>query len=160
MQGDVDALRQLSRLVWNSEIWRVVVNIQHRFEQGYEPSDMDFLRLDLRQPLSNPESRIKHRHVGSLWFDTSACGLRLERTGEVVVACGDSSEKVLTQFRGLIGETLARVDVVTPARDADFVLGDGSVLRCFPARSHFGESWGIFSAENDGSPLGPTSTSR
>ncbi len=113
-QGDADALQQFSKLVWNSEIWRVAVNVQHRFEHGYEPSDMDFLRLDLRQPLSNPESRIKHQHVGSVRFDTSFCGLRLERSGEIIVACGDSSEKVLAQFKGLVGKTLTRIDIALP----------------------------------------------
>ncbi len=152
MQGDADALQQLSKLVWNSEIWRVVVNVQHRFEHGYEPSDMDSLRLDLRQLLANPEGRIKHRHVGSVWFDASVCGLRLERTGDVIVACGDSSGKVLTQFRGLVGKTLVRVDIVTLAGDADFVLEDGIVLRCFPATGHAGESWGILPAEKDAAP--------
>jgi hypothetical protein len=152
MQGATDALLQFSKLVWNSEIWRVVVNVQHRFEHGYEPSDLDSLRLDLRQLLSNPGSRIKHRHVGSVWFDASVCGLRLERTGDVIVACGDSSDKVLTQFRGLVGKTLARVDIVSPAGDADFVLEDGIVLRCFAATGRFGESWGILPAENAAAP--------
>src|ERR1700693_1177011 len=101
-QSDADALQQFSKLVWNSEIWRVTMNIQHRFEPSYEPSDMDSVRLDFRKPPPNPTTRTKHRHIGSLWIDVNSCGLRLERAGEIIAACGDSSEKVLVERAGEI----------------------------------------------------------
>lgn len=153
-RGDADALQQFSKLLWNCEIWRVAVNVEHRFEDGYEPSDMDSLRLDLRQLLSNPEGRIKHRNVGSIRFDASACGLRLDRAGEVIVACGDSSEKVLAQTKGLVGKMVVRVDIAPPAGDTDLVLGDGTVLRCFPATGYSGEIWRFLSSDNDELLLG------
>ena len=56
-QSDADGLQQFSKVLWNSEVWRVTVNVQHRFEDGYEPSDIDSLRLDFRQLLANPTSK-------------------------------------------------------------------------------------------------------
>jgi hypothetical protein len=154
-QSDADGLQQFSKVLWNSEVWRVTVNVQHRLEDGYEPSDIDSLRLDFRQLLANPTSKTKHRQTGSLSIDVNTCGLRLERVGEIVAACGDSSEKVLAQFKGLVGKTLIRVDISPPGGDTDFVLEDGLSLRCFPATSHNGETWRVSSAEDDELLLGP-----
>jgi hypothetical protein len=154
-QSDADALQQFSKFCWNSEIWRVTMNVQHRFEEGYEPSDMDSLRLDFRQLLPNPTSRIQHRQIGSLGIDVNICGLRLERAGEITAACCDSSEKVLAHFKQLVGRTLVRVDVTPPGGDTNFVLDDGMLLHCFPANGHCGESWRISSAEDDELLLGP-----
>lgn len=154
-QSDADALQQCSRFLWNSELWRVAMNVQHRFEDGYEPSDLDSVRFEFRQSLAHPTSRMKHRQTGSLWIDVNACGLRLERAGEIIAACGDSSEKVLAQFKPLVGKTLLRIDISSPGGDTDFVFNDGLLLRCFPATGHCGESWRISSAEADGLLLGP-----
>lgn len=154
-QSDADELQRFSKFLWNSEIWRAAVNVQHRFEDGYEPADLDSLRLDLRQLLSDPDSRIKHRQIGSVWIDVNVCGLRLERMGEVIVACGDSSEKVLTHLKQLVGKTLAHVRITPPGGDADFVLEGGLVLRCFPATGDRGESLRISSEDNDELVLGP-----
>lgn len=142
-RSDADAQQQSSQLLWNSEIWRVVVNVQHRLEDGYEPSDMDSLRLDCCQLLSKPEGRIKYRPTGSLWINVNNCGLRLEKLGEVVAACGDSSDKVLEQFKQLVGKMLIRIDVMPPGGDANFVLENDLCLRCFPANSRGAESWGV-----------------
>jgi hypothetical protein len=153
-QTEADALQEFSKLLWDSEVWRVVVNVQHRFEDGYEPSDMDSLRLDFRKLLPNPTSRLKqHRQTGSLWIDVNACGLRLERPGEVVAACGDSTDRVLAQFKQLVGKTLARIDITPPGGDTKFLLDDGLLLRCFPATSQC-DSWGISSAEDAGLIIG------
>lgn len=154
-QSDADGLQQFSKFLWDSEIWRLTVDVQHRFEDGYEPSDMDSLRLDFRQLLPNPTSKTKHRQMGSLLIDVNTCGLRLERAGEVIAACGDSSEKVLAQFKQLVGKTLAHLNVAPPGGDTSFVFDDGLVLRCFPATGRCGESWRISSAEDDELLLGP-----
>ena len=154
-QSDADELQQFSKVLWNSEVWRVTVNVQHRFEDGYEPSDMDSLRLDFRQSLPDTTSKRKHRQTGSLSIDVSACGLRLERADEIVVACGDSSEKVLAQLKQLVGKTLLHIEISPPGGDTDFVLEDGLFLRCFPASSHNGEAWRVSSAEDDELLLGP-----
>ena len=154
-QRDADALQQACKFLWNSEIWRAAVNVQHRFEDGYEPSHMDSLRLDFRQLLPKPAGRMRHRQIGSLWIDVNTCGLRLERAGEIVAACEDSSEKVLAQFKLLVGKTLVHIDVTPPGGDTDFVLDDSLSLRCFPASGRCGESWRISSAEGDDLKLGP-----
>ena len=154
-KSDASALQELSKFLWNSEIWRVAMKIQHRFEEGYSPSDVDSLRLDFRRLLPEPEGKIKHRHLGSLSFDTNSCGLRLERAGEIVVACGDSSEKVLGQFRQLVGRTLIRVEVAPPGGDSNFVLAGELFLRCFPAVGREGEIWRVSSADGDELVLGP-----
>jgi hypothetical protein len=143
-QSDAVALQESSKFLWNSKIVRVVVNVQHRFEDGYEPSDLDSLRLEFRQLLSTPEGR-KYREVGTLWIDTCTCGLRLEQAGQITAACGDSSERVLAQFKGLVGKTLSRINISSPGGDADFVLEDGLVLRCFPATGN-SPSWHISAA--------------
>jgi hypothetical protein len=140
-KNDADVLQESSKFLWNSEIERVVVNVQHRFEDGYEPSDLDSLRVEFRQLLSTSERRKKYRQVGSLWIDTCTCGLRLELAGQIAVACGDSTENLLAQFKQLVGKTLVRINVTSPGGDADFVLEDGMVLRCFPATGHTGDSW-------------------
>ena len=145
-QNDVDSLRENSKLFWDCEVWRVVVNIQHRFEDGYEPSDMDSLRLDFRQQLPNPTGRMRNRQFGALWIDVNICGLRLERGGEILIACHDSSEKVLERLKELVGKALVRVEIAAPGGDTDFVLEDGLVLRCFPATQD-GGAWRISSAE-------------
>ncbi len=146
-QSDAAALQESSKFLWNSEVERVVVGVQHRFEDGYEPSDLDSLKLEFRQALTGPEGWKKHRQVGALRIDASRCGLRLELAGQIAIACGDSSEKVLAQFRRLVGKTLVRINVSPPGGDADFVLEDGMVLRCFPATGHATESWSISSAD-------------
>jgi hypothetical protein len=88
-------------------------------------------------------------------IDVNTCGLRLERAGEIVAACGDSSEKVRAQFRQLVGKTLGRVEITPPAGDTNFVLDDGLLLRCFPAAGCCGESWRISSTDDDELLLGP-----
>ena len=142
-QSDVDTLQEHSKVIWNSEVWRVVVNVQHRFEDGYEPSDMDALRLDFRQFLPTPAGKRKHRQIGSVWIDVNTCGLRLERAGAVLVACGDSSDKVLARFKQLVGKTLVCINIAGPGGDTDFVLEDDLVLRCFPATAREGGGWSI-----------------
>jgi hypothetical protein len=87
--------------------------------------------------------------VGTLWIDACRCGLRLERAGQIVVASGDSSEKVLAQFKKLLGKTLVRINISSPGGDADFVLDDGVVLRCFPATGNTAESWCISTETDD-----------
>jgi hypothetical protein len=143
-QGDADALQQISRFCWNSKIWRVAISVQHRFEEGYEPSDMDALRIDFRHLVENPTGRIRHRKTGSLWIDPNVCGVRLERSGDVVAASGDSSEKVLAEFKQLVGKTLVRIEVAPPGGDTNFFIEDGLLLRCFPATGRCNESWRIF----------------
>jgi hypothetical protein len=153
-QRDTEELQQISRLLWNSEIWRVNVNIHHGFEKGYSPSYLDSLQLDFRQPLAAPGKVVKHRPVGSLWIDANYCGLRLERGKELVVAW-DSTEKVLDEYSKLIGNTLVRVEITPPAGDSAFILENGMTLRCFAAVGHEGTLWRITSADNDELLLGP-----
>jgi hypothetical protein len=153
-QRDTDELQQFSKLIWDSEIWRVNVNIQHRFEKGYSPSDLDSLQLDFRQLLPVPGKVSKHRQVGSLWIDATNCGLRLERQDELVVAW-DSSEKVVEQYSKLVGNTLLRIEITPPGGDTAFILENGMTLRCFPATGHEGKIWRITSPDNDELLLGP-----
>jgi hypothetical protein len=146
-QNDAHVLQESSKFLWNSKIARVVVNVQHRFEDGYEPSDLDSLHLEFRQLLSTPEGRKKYREVGSLWIDTCTCGLRLELAGQIAVACGDSTEKVLARFKQLVGKMLVRVNVTSPGGDTEFVFEDGMIFRCFSATSHARLSWRLSTAD-------------
>ncbi len=155
VSSGTDPLQQLSGFLWNSKVWRAAVGIQYRFEDDYEPSDLDSVRLDFRRVLPKPTSKVGHRQVGSLQIDPNTSGLRLQRSDKIIVACGDSSEKVLTEFRQLVGKDLLRIDVARPGGDTDFVLEDGLLLRCFPATSKRGEAWRISSAENDELVMGP-----
>jgi hypothetical protein len=150
-----DRLQQLSSFLWNSKVWRASIDVQHRFEDGYEPSDLDSVRLDFRLELPKPTGKVGHQQTGSLQIDPSTSGLRLERANKIIAACGDSSERVLTEFRQLVGKTLLRIDVARPGGDTDFVLEDGLLLRCFPATTKTGEAWRISSVENDELVLGP-----
>ena len=141
-------------MLWNAEIWRVKVNIQHRFEKGYSSSDLDSLQLEFRQPLAVPGKIVKHRQIGSLWIDVNYCGLRLER-GEQLVVAWDSREKVLDEYSKLVGNTLVRIEITPPAGDSAFILDNGITLRCFVASGHLGTIWRITSADNDELLLGP-----
>jgi hypothetical protein len=147
-RSEAETLQRSSQPFWNSQIWRVAVNVQHRFEKGYEPSDVDSLRLDLHRLHSNPAYKAKYQQIGSLWIDVCNCGLRLEQAGKIVICSGDSVEKVLAQFKELVGRTIERVSIAPPGGDTDFVLGEGVALRCFPATVHVGRSWRL-SCDND-----------
>ncbi|HET9305925.1 MAG TPA: hypothetical protein VFO46_07860 [Candidatus Sulfotelmatobacter sp.] len=153
-RSETSGLQQLCKFLLDSEIWRVIVNVQHRFENGYEPSDLDSIRLDFRNLLPSPEGKGKHQPVASLRIDVNTCGLRLERSGEIVAACGDSSEKVLTQLKQIVGRRLLQVDIAPPSGDTSFVSEDGFVLRCFPAISSGGDVWSISSTQGDELVLG------
>jgi len=153
-RADTEELQRFSKLVWNSEIWRVNVNIEHRFEKGYSPSHLDSLQLDFRRPLAVPGKIVKHRQIGSLWIDVNNCGLRLERREELVVAW-DSREKVLDEYSKLVGNTLSRIEITPPAGDTAFILEDGVTLRCFVAAGHQGNIWRITSIDDDELLLGP-----
>ncbi|MGB8065288.1 MAG: hypothetical protein WCF26_25625 [Candidatus Sulfotelmatobacter sp.] len=150
-----EAPQQFYNFLRNSEIWRVAVNVQHRFEAGYEPSDIDSLRIDFRSPVLEATDKASHQPLGSLQVDFNSCGLRLERTGESIAAGGDSSQNVLTQLKQLIGKKLLLIDITPPAGDTDFVFEDGLTLRCFPATSRCADIWSIFSAQGDELMLGP-----
>lgn len=78
----------------------------------------------------------------------------MERAGEIVAACGDSSEKVLAHFKQLVGKRLIRIDITPPGGDTDFVLEDDVSLRCFPANGHAADTWRISSVEDDELLLG------
>ena len=73
-------------------------------------------------------------------------GSGLSEGGEILIACHDSSEKVLERLKELVGKALVRVEIAAPGGDTDFVLEDGLVLRCFPATQD-GGAWRISSAE-------------
>lgn len=156
-QTDVEELQRFSKFIWDSEIWRVNVNIQHRFEKGYSPSDLDSLQLDLRQLLPVPGKILKHRQVGSVWIDATRCELRIDQKDEILVSSMDSREKVLAQYSQLVGKTLVHVEIAPPAGDTSFILGNGMSLRCFPVSCRNGDIWCMTSADYDELRLGPGS---
>lgn len=106
-----DGLKQFSKFLNQSKTWRVAVNVQHRFEPGYEPSDLNSVQVEFRQPAHVSAAESGPSIIGKLQTDSSTSEARLERSGEIVVACGDSGEKVLVHFRELVGRTLLRVEV-------------------------------------------------
>ncbi len=144
-QRDAEAAQELSRVLWGATIWRVRLNIQHRFEEGYSPEDLDELCLDFHEPLPVPEKIRTHRRVGSLWINAN-CAARVEQGGKILVGSADSVAKVLDQFPKLVGRRLLRVEVQPPGGDTQFIFENDLVLNCFPARSREHNSW-IISAE-------------
>lgn len=152
---DTDTLQELSKAIWGAEVRQVRVNIQHRFEQGYSPVDLDELCLDFRKPLPVPKRLGKSDKVPSLWISGSTSGLRLQRAGTTVVSGGDPVAKVLEHFSKMVGSRLLSVEVQPPGGDAAFVFEDDAVLTCFPATSRQGSSWVIVSEAGDEWQLGP-----
>ncbi len=139
----------------NSETWRVSVDVQHRFEDGYEPSDMDSMGLEFRRRRADRLSKVEYEHIGSMQVDVNTSGLRLERSGEIIVASGDSSEKVLSHFKQLVGKSLLNIEVATLGGDTSFIFEDELLLRCFPATSKVGDVWRIFSRQLGELIMGP-----
>jgi hypothetical protein len=141
-------LQQSSRILWNTYVWQVRLNIQHRFEKGYSPQDLDGLRLDFHEPVSIPEDRWTHRNIGSLWINVCNCGVRLEQRGKTIVASSDSVPKVLDQLSKMVGRQLIGIEVLPPGGDARFLFDDGLALNCFPAKSQEAETWAICAVDH------------
>src|ERR1700677_3648695 len=97
-QQDTEKLQEFSKILWGAYVWQVRLNIQHRFEEGYSPKDLDEFCLDFHEPLPVPVKRRTHRKVGSLWINVRNSGARIERMGETLVASSDSVPKVLDHF--------------------------------------------------------------
>jgi len=79
-----------SQVFLNCQVWRVRLNVQHRFERAseddlYSPENLDELCLDFNKPLRVPVGVRKHYRVGSLWVNISNCGLRLQHKRNVLV---------------------------------------------------------------------------
>jgi hypothetical protein len=153
-QRDAETLQEFSKVLWGASIWRVRLNIQHRFEEGYSPEDLDELCLDFHEPLLVPEKIRTHRRVGSLWMGTNS-GARLEQGGKTLVGCGDSAAKVLDQFPKMVGSRLLTVEVRPPAGDTVFIFENDLALNCFPASSREGSSWVICTEDGGELKLGP-----
>jgi hypothetical protein len=110
-QHDADTLQGFSGILWGARVFRVRLNIEHRFEEDYSAEDLDELSLDFHEPVSVPEKILKHRRVGSLWISASNSGVRLERAGKILVGSSDSVAKQLEPFRNLVGVRLLTVTV-------------------------------------------------
>ncbi len=130
------------------------LNIQHRFEEGYSPEDLDELCLDFHEPLAVPEKIRKHRRVGSLWINASNSGARLERERKTLVCSGDSVAKVLDEFSKMVGCRLLKTLVSPPGGDTSFIFENELILSCFPAKSRAGDSWVICTKDDDVVKLG------
>lgn len=129
--------------------------MQHRFEDGYAPSDLDNLTLEFRRRSQTASVKKEYQHVGSLQVDANTSGLRLERSAEIIAASGDSSEKVLAHFRSLVGKTLLEIGV-TSGGDTRFGFDDGLLPRCFAATTKVGDIWRISSEDSgDNVVMGP-----
>jgi hypothetical protein len=68
-QQDAQYLRDLTGILWNSQAWRLRVNIEHRFEKGaspelYSPEDLNELCLDFHKPLPAPERVQRYQWSG------------------------------------------------------------------------------------------------
>jgi hypothetical protein len=152
---DSEILEELSKVLWGAHIWRVRLNIQHSFEEGYSPEDLDELCLDFREPLPVPEKIRKHRRVGSLWINACNSGARLEHGGKILVASSDSVAKVLDQFSKMVGIRLLKIEVRPPGGDTMFIFEENLILNCFPATSSEGISWVICTEDDNQLKLGP-----
>jgi hypothetical protein len=127
------------------------MNIQHRFEEGYSPEDLDELCLDFREPLPVSEKVQKHRRVGSLLIDVGTSGARLERGGRTLVNSSDSVAKVLEEFPKMVGSRLVRVEVRPPGGDTEFHFQNDLILNCFHARSRGNNPWTVVTEDGDSS---------
>jgi hypothetical protein len=156
---DTETLQEFSKSLWGAHTWQVRLNIQHRFEEGYSPEDLDELCLDFNEPLPVPEKTRKHRKVGSLWINARTSGARLEQGGKTLVCCGDSVAKVLDQFSKMVGSRLLKAEVRPPGVDTTFIFQNDLTLNCFPARSQEDYSWTIYAADGNQLKLGPVPAS-
>jgi len=159
-QQDAGYLRDLTRALWNSQIWRVRLNIEHRFEQGvspelYSPQDLDELCLDFHKLLPVPEKVRKYQRVGSVWIIVRNCGVRVQHGSQVLVNSEDSTSKILAVLPTMIGNRLVEVTVDYPGGDTRFVFEDGRTVTCFPANSQEGVNWVINTEAGDEIKLGP-----
>lgn len=134
-RSDTDTLQELSKVIWGAHVWRVRVNIQHRFEEGYSPQDLDELCFDFRSPLHAHGHAGKFSRVGSLWISANTSGARLQRAGKNLVSGSDPVAKVLEQFSKMVGSRLLSIEVQPPAGDTSFLFEGDIVLSCFPAVS-------------------------
>ncbi len=154
-RNDADSLRDLSKVLWDSWVWRVRVNIQHRFEEGYSPEDLDEFCLDFSRPLDGDQKSGKVQRVGSLWFNIRNAGMRLQEQGRILVSSSDSTTKVLSVLPTLRGCRLDSMEVDHPGGDTRFFFDDGRVITCFPANSVQGIAWVIVTEAGDEISLGP-----
>lgn len=143
-----------SKVLWGSLIWRVRLNVQHRFERAssddlYSPEDLDEICLDFHKPLAIPEGVRKHRRVGSLWLKVANCGLRLAVEKKVLVRSGDSTATILAQFPHMLDLRLVEVQIDDPGGDTRFVFDKGHTLTCFPANTTGGTSWVVVTEEGE-----------
>jgi hypothetical protein len=156
---DAESLRDLTRPLWSSQLWRVRVNIEHRFEgispELYAPEDLDELCLDFYRPLSVPEKARKYQRVGSVWIIVRNCGLRMQHRDQVLVNSGDSTSRILAVLPTMIGSHLIEVTVDHPGGDSRFVFENERTLMCFPANSRKGVNWVIGTEAGDEVKLGP-----
>ena len=143
-----------SRVLCDALIWRVRLNIQHRFERAsaddlYSPEDLQEICLDFHKPLDIPEGVRKHQRVGSLWVNLGNCGLRLAVEGKDLVRSGDSTATILAQFPQMLDLRLTEVQIEHPGGDTRFVFDKGHTLTCFPANTTGGTSWVVVSEDGD-----------
>jgi hypothetical protein len=149
-----------TKVLWNALVWRVRLNVQHRFEGGsqerlYSPEDLDEICLDFHEPLPKPAGVRKHRRVGSLWVNVANCGVRLVDKDETVVRSGDSTATILNRFPRMLDHRLIEVRIDYPGGDTRFVFDEGVTLTCFPANTTGGASWVIVTEEGNEFQFGP-----
>jgi hypothetical protein len=149
-----------SKVLCNALVWRVRLNIQHRFERAsqddlYSPEDLDAICLDFHEPLPEAVGFRKHRRVGSLWVNVANCGVRLAHKEKSVVRSGDSTATILDRFPRLLDHRLIEVRVDYPGGDTRFMFDEGVVLTCFPANTTGGASWVIVTEGGDEFQFGP-----
>jgi hypothetical protein len=149
-----------SKVLWNALVWRVRLNVQHRFERAsqeqlYSPKDLDEICLDFHEPLPKPAGVKKHRRIGSLWVNVANCGVRLVDEEKTVVWSGDSTATILNRFPQMLGHRLIEVSIDSPGGDTRFVFDKGVTLTCFPANTTGGASWVVVTEGGDAFQFGP-----
>ena len=157
---DAQYLRDLTRVLWNSQVWRVKVNIEHSFEEGvssdlYSPQYLDVLCLDFRKPLLVEEKARKFQRVGSIRVNVSNCGVRVQHGDKILVNSKDSTSHILAVLPTMIGSRLVEITVDHPGGDTRLVFEDGRTVTCFPASSREGVNWAMNTEVGDEVKLGP-----
>ena len=140
-------MQKLSIPLWGSSLWRVRLNIQHSFEEGYSSEGKDTLFLDFRDLK-------KGNRVATLWVSGSL-GARVEHLGRILAADLDSAARCMEQFPKLVNKQLSKIDVTAPAGDTKFVFADDLVLNCFTTNSSDYDCWGIDWEDGTRLKLGP-----
>ena len=105
---------------------------------------MRSILLEFWKPADVPNNT---RWTGSIRIDINRCGMRLLKEEEILVASGDSSEKILATLPELTGHVLQGIEISPGVGDVCFAFDGHLKLLCFPTLSDGLNCWLISTEE-------------